>query len=325
VRCTDCGTDNREGRKFCAQCGVRLVVACPACRANNEPGEKFCGDCGNPLTEPKQKKKDQADTAGARKIVTILFADLVGSTALHERLDPESARRFMESYYGAAREAVESHGGVVAKLLGDGAMAVFGIPRVAEDDAIRAVRAGVAMQQAFRALAEQQRDAVGETGLRVAVNTGEVVVKGETEIIGDPVNVAARLQERARDGDVVVGESTQRLVASLVSLEPMGSFDLKGRAEAVRAYRVLSIAGGRHAGGPTSRASGLAGSRQVATDPRVRASLRRRGSCGLRALRRRRGRNLRAHCRCRARATFHRDGRAGQFDDGGGGGSDPRL
>jgi len=182
-----------------------------------------------------------AEPDGARKIVSILFADLVGSTGLHERLDPESARRFMESYYAAARAAVASHGGTVTQFLGDGVKAVFGIPRVAEDDAIRAVRAGVAMQDAFRALAEQQRAAVGETGLRVAVNTCEVVAKGETEIIGDPVNVAARLQERGRDGDVVIGESTQRLVASQVSLELLGSFDLKGRAVAVKAYRVVSL------------------------------------------------------------------------------------
>ena len=120
------------------------------------------------------------------------------------------------------RGAVESHSGTVTQLLGDGVKAVFGIPRVAEDDAIRAVRAAVAMQDAFRALAEQQRGAVGKTGLRVAVNTGEVVANDETEIIGDPVNVAARLQEQGRDGDVVVGDSTARLVAALVTLAPLG-------------------------------------------------------------------------------------------------------
>ena len=177
----------------------------------------------------------------ARKIVTIVFADLVGSTALHERLDPESARRFMESYYGAMRGAVESHGGTVTQLLGDGVKAVFGIPRVSEDDAVRAVRAAVAMQQAFRALADQQRGAVGATGLRVAVNTGEVVANDASEIIGDPVNVAARLQEQGRDGDVVIGHATARLVAALVTLAPLGSFKLKGRAEAVAAFRVESL------------------------------------------------------------------------------------
>jgi class 3 adenylate cyclase len=97
------------------------------------------------------------------------------------------------------------------------------------------------MQESFRALAEQQRGAVGKTGLRVAVNTGEVVANDETEIIGDPVNVAARLQEQGKDGDVVVGESTHRLVSALVTLELLGSFALKGRSEAVKAYRVVSL------------------------------------------------------------------------------------
>jgi tetratricopeptide (TPR) repeat protein len=147
----------------------------------------------------------------------------------------------MEHYYAAMRGAVEAHGGRVTQVMGDGVKAVFGVPRVAEDDAIRAVRAGVAMQEAFRALFDEQRERVGATGLRVAVNTGEVVSDGETEIIGDPVNVAARLQEQGGDGDVVIGGSTQRIVASLVTLELLGTFALKGRAVEVEAYRVVSL------------------------------------------------------------------------------------
>ena len=214
-------------------------MTCPACGHANRPGAKFCEECGAAFAAANAQRP--SDPSGARKVVSIVFADLVGSTALHERLDPESARRFMESYYTAMRGAVESHGGRVTQLLGDGVKAVFGIPRVAEDDAIRAVRAAVAMQQAFRALAEQQQGAVGKTGLRVAVNSGEVVASGASEIIGDPVNVAARLQEQGRDGDVVIGESTQRLVAALVTLEPLGSFALKGRSGAVAAHRVVSL------------------------------------------------------------------------------------
>jgi class 3 adenylate cyclase len=174
-------------------------------------------------------------------VVSIIFADLVGSTALHERLDAEAVRQFMERYYAAMRGAVEAHGGRVTQVMGDGVKAVFGAPRVAEDDAIRAVRAAVAMQEAFHALAVQQSGRVGKTGLRVAVNTGEVVSDGESEIIGDPVNVAARLQEQGKDGDVVIGGATQRIVAALVTLELLGRFTLKGRAEQVEAYRVVSL------------------------------------------------------------------------------------
>ncbi len=240
--CAACGHDNPERAKFCLECGTPIAARCAGCGTELPPAAKFCLECGartaaapappNPPVGPRD--------AGSRKVVTILFADLAGSTALQERLDPESARAFMERYYRAMRTAVDSHGGTVVKLLGDGVMAAFGVPTVAEDDAMRAVRAGVAMQQAFRALAGEQT--ASEIGLRVAVNTGEVVVSSDdSDIVGDPVNVAARLQQEAGLGEVVIGEATQRLVAALVTLVPLGSFALKGRTEAVKAYRIESL------------------------------------------------------------------------------------
>jgi len=252
MTCPSCGTENRAGRKFCVECGAALALKCPACGSPHEAGEKFCGECGGALVarpepalspgEAPSRRAHAADNAEARKVVTIIFADLIGSTSLHERLDPESVTRLMERYYRAMRGAVEAHGGTVVKLMGDGVMAVFGVPRVAEDDAIRAVRAGVAMQDAFRDLARKEFAAVGAIGLRVGINTGEVVVSADnTDVVGDPVNVAARLQTEAHDGEVVIGESTRRLVAALVMLAPLGSFALKGRAEAMKAYRVESL------------------------------------------------------------------------------------
>jgi class 3 adenylate cyclase/ketosteroid isomerase-like protein len=223
------------GARFCGGCGMPLAPRCPACGAESQADARFCTACGSSLAAPTR------EDAAARKVVTIVFADLVGSTALQERLDAESTRAFMDRYYRAMRGAVEAHRGTVTQLLGDGVKAVFGAPRVAEDDALRAVRAGVEMQRAFRGLASDGRRAVGEVGLRVAVHTGEVVAKGESEIIGDPVNVAARLQQEAREGDVLVGESTQRLVNELVTLAPFGTFALKGRAEPVTAWRVVSL------------------------------------------------------------------------------------
>jgi class 3 adenylate cyclase/tetratricopeptide (TPR) repeat protein len=191
--------------------------------------------------------------AEARKVVTIVFADLIGSTSLHERLDAESTRRLMDRYYRVLRAAIEAHGGTVVKLLGDGVMAAFGVPRVAEDDAIRAVRAGVAIVEGVKGL--------GVTGLgdrplpltpnpltpsplsiRVGINTGEVIVSADnTDVVGDPANVAARLQQEARDGEVVIGEATRRLVSERVTLAHAGVFSLKGRAETVAAYRVVSL------------------------------------------------------------------------------------
>ena len=254
MRCAGCGEENRDGRKFCGECGAPLAAPCPACGTPNQPHEKFCGECGAPLgrtpssaplttNDPTARSLfPDAQQAEARKVVTIIFADLIGSTSLHERLDAESVTRLMERYYRAMRGAVEAHGGTVVKLMGDGVMAAFGVRRVAEDDAIRAVRAGVAMQDAFRALARKEFAAVGTIGLRVGINTGEVVVNTDnTDVVGDPVNVAARLQTEAHDGEVVIGESTRRLVAALVTLAPLGSFALKGRTEVMKVYRVASL------------------------------------------------------------------------------------
>jgi len=251
MNCPACQHENRDGAKFCEECASPLKRSCGGCGAELRPTAKFCDECGAPVAGRPESGSGSAQGGNGersaipddstRKVVSIIFADLAGSTALHERLDAESARLFMEGYYRAMRGAVERHGGKVAKLLGDGVMAVFGLPLVAEDDAIRAVRAGVDMQRVFRELAEWHVNLVGKVGLRVAVNTGEVVARDETELIGDPVNVAARLQDQARDGDVVIGESTRRLVSSLITLEPLGSLALKGRAEAVTAYRVVSL------------------------------------------------------------------------------------
>src|SRR5262249_47300020 len=161
VICASCGHDNPAAARFCNGCGAALAPRCPACGSGNPAGARFCNACGAVLAPQTPK------TGDARKVVTILFADLAGSTALHERLDPESVRRLMERYYATVRAAIEVHGGTVVKLLGDGVMAAFGVPRVAEDDAVRAVHAAVAIAEGVRAL---------DVSVRVAVNTGEVVV-----------------------------------------------------------------------------------------------------------------------------------------------------
>ncbi len=255
MTCASCGRTNRDDSRFCVGCGTALVARCPACGREAESDARFCGGCGSslvaaaPAPTPAPSSAPTAETTVARKTVTIVFADLAGSTGLHERLDAESARALMDRYYRTLHAVVDAHGGTVVKLLGDGVMVAFGVPRVAEDDAIRAVRAAVGMQAAFRTLADEQAAALGTMSLRVAVNTGEVVVSGaHDDVVGDPVNVAARLQQEAHDGDVLIGEATRRLVSDLVTLEPFGSLALKGRSETVAAYRVVSLE--RPAGAP---------------------------------------------------------------------------
>src|SRR3989442_4833200 len=236
MSCRSCGRANRPGARFCGSCGKPVAPRCHACGTECEPGAQFCDACGTSLVA------SASEQAAARKVVTIVFADLIGSTSLHERLDPESVGRLMDRYYEVAREPVEAHGGSVVQLLGDGVMCAFGVPRAGDDDAIRAVRAAVGMQRAFREFAREQSDVVGSLGLRVAVNTGEVVVSDEHRAgLGDPLNVAARLQQEGHDGDVLISQSTQRLVSALVTLAPFGVFSLKGRSETVAAYRVVSL------------------------------------------------------------------------------------
>jgi class 3 adenylate cyclase/tetratricopeptide (TPR) repeat protein len=171
-----------------------------------------------------------------RKVVTVLFCDLVGSTALGESADPEVVRARMRRYFEDLRVILERHGGTVEKFVGDAVMAVFGIPTAHEDDALRAVRAAWEMREA---IAEHELEA------RIGINTGEVVVggEGETFVTGDAVNVAARLEQSAPDGEVLIGAETRLLVRDAVVVEPLAPLELKGKSAPVDAYRLVDVVG----------------------------------------------------------------------------------
>ena len=173
-----------------------------------------------------------------RKVVTVLFCDLVGSTALGEATDPEALRARMQRYFADVQAVVERHGGVVEKFVGDAVMAVFGIPAAHEDDALRALRA-----------AWEMREPIATHGLdaRIGVNTGEVVVgegqtpEGQTLVTGDPVNVAARLEQAAASGEILIGPQTRLLTRDAIDAEPVDALELKGKSEPVKAYRLLGV------------------------------------------------------------------------------------
>ena len=200
-------------------------VNCPSCDRENADEARFCSACGSPLeVEP---------AADVRKTVTVVFCDLVGSTSLGERTDPEALRELMSRYHAELRTILERHGGSVEKFVGDAAMAVFGLPQVHEDDALRAVRAAIEM-----------RDAVATLGLavRIGVNTGEVVAgAGETLVTGDAVNVAARLEQAAGTDEVLIGAATERLVRSRIRADATEPLALKGKSELVPAFRVREL------------------------------------------------------------------------------------
>ena len=158
--CSACGTENRPGRRFCAQCGAALSVKCSACGADNEPGDRFCGECGTALEPPPAAPASGERGPGAaaiaeRRLVSVLFADLVGFTTLSEHRDPEEVRELLSQYFDRCRSLIERYGGTVEKFIGDAVMAVWGTPVAREDDAERAVRAALALTSRWRCWAKR--------------------------------------------------------------------------------------------------------------------------------------------------------------------------
>ena len=220
--------------------GLSFVQACPNCGEENSDRASFCQACATPL------EKKPVGPARVRKTVTVVFSDVTGSTAMGERLDPESVRSVMSRYFEEMRRVLERHGGTVEKFIGDAVMAVFGIPRVHEDDALRAVRAAAQMRQALARLNSELETTWGVSiGNRTGVNTGEVVAgdtaAGATLVTGDAVNVAARLEQAAAPGQILLGEQTHRLVRHAVRSEPVEPLALKGKAEPVGAHRLVEV------------------------------------------------------------------------------------
>ena len=189
-------------RASAANAARRSPAAAPAAAPSCARRAKFCDECGTPVGARPRAAAGRAAATATRKTVTALFADLVGSTSFGERTDAEVARTVMARYHALLQDAIDAHGGTVAKFMGDGMMATFGIPEIAEDDAVRAVRAGVEIQRRFTDFAAEVATQHGETlGLRVGVNTGEVVIaSGDADLVGDALNVAARIEQACRPG-----------------------------------------------------------------------------------------------------------------------------
>jgi class 3 adenylate cyclase/tetratricopeptide (TPR) repeat protein len=216
------------------------MARCPNCGADNPEGFRFCGSCGQGLSPAVPHARE------VRKTVTVLFCDVSGSTAMGERLDPESMRRVIARYFDVMREAIERHGGTVEKFIGDAVMAVFGIPVVHEDDALRAVRAATDMRESLARLNDElERDWGVRIDSRIGVNTGEVVTgEGDSLATGDAVNVAARLEQGAAPGETLLGESTHRLVRAAITAQPVKPLAAKGKSEPVAAFRLEGLVEG---------------------------------------------------------------------------------
>ncbi|MGH2404985.1 MAG: adenylate/guanylate cyclase domain-containing protein, partial [bacterium] len=225
--CPRCGKENPPEAQFCMRCGTALFRACPNCKTNNPLDAQFCLRCGTPLGNAAQVE---------RRVLSVLFADLVASTPLATRLDPEATRVIQGEYFAAMREEVVRHGGVVEKFIGDAVMSVYGLPTAHEDDPERAVRAAVAMQGRMPALNDRLR---ADLHIRIGISTGEViadpraVAAGEFMVTGEVVNLAARLQQQAPPDGIVVDERTYGATRHRVnyrSLEQAGDGDFSTRS-----------------------------------------------------------------------------------------------
>jgi class 3 adenylate cyclase/tetratricopeptide (TPR) repeat protein len=219
------------------------MAACPSCGEANPARARFCLACGTPLVP------DDGERRETRKTVTVVFCDVIDSTPLGELLDAETYRRVISRYFIEVSRVIERHGGTVEKFIGDAVMAVFGIPVLHEDDALRAVRSAAELREAVGALNEELRSEYGiELGLRTGINTGEVVAGDPTEgqafATGEAVVVAQRLEAVASPGEILIGEPTQHLVRDAVLVEPVEPLSLKGMSQPVEAWRLLGVVSG---------------------------------------------------------------------------------
>jgi class 3 adenylate cyclase/tetratricopeptide (TPR) repeat protein len=265
MNCPTCGFQNAPGMRFCGQCGSRIDTGCATCGFQNPPGMRFCGQCGATLEGGPDRQVAPLVKGGAapvpvgspalsepqteRRVVTVLFADLVGFTARSDGSDPEQVREFLASYFELCRETIELYGGTVEKFIGDAVMAVWGTPVAREDDPERAVRAAMELVDSLRRIGRETGDEA--LALRAGVLTGEAAVtlgaEGQGMVAGDLVNTASRLQSVAPSGAVLVGESTYRVASRAIVFEAAGDQQLKGKEAPVPAWvarRVVAERGG---------------------------------------------------------------------------------
>ncbi len=267
MNCPNCRSENPANAKFCLNCGVPLKHQCANCKTDLPAGSRFCLNCGQPVNvttttddarltrlaaaapPPLANKIRAAHLAGERKIVTSVFADVVGSTSLAEKMDPDDWTAIMNQAFDRISPAIYKYEGTIARLMGDAVLAFFGAPIAHEDDPVRAIHAALDLLQAAREFAVEAKRTYGvDFAMRVGLNTGPVVVgevgsdlKYEYTAMGDAINLAARMQSAAKPMTVLISEHTHKFVAPIFDFNDLGDIDIKGKAEPVRVFEVIGV------------------------------------------------------------------------------------
>jgi class 3 adenylate cyclase/tetratricopeptide (TPR) repeat protein len=247
MKCPKCQFDNREGAKFCGRCRTELSQVCPYCNSENPPENTFCDECGQKLAEEAEPEKAAPELEGERKHVTVLFSDLSGYTAMSEKLDPEDLKEITTSIFSEISKVIDKYEGFVEKFVGDAVMALFGVPKAHEDDPIRAIRAAREIHELVDSMSPEVEKSIGRPiSMHTGINTGLVVTgeldmeKGTHGVAGDTVNLASRLCSLGKAGEILVGPDTCRQAEGHFGFETLEPATVKGKAEPVPVYKVLS-------------------------------------------------------------------------------------
>ena len=266
MQCPKCQFENPTGIKFCGECGAKLERLCPGCNSPNPLNFKFCGECGHnlisakeiseekseaenlePRTSTKKPSSDVAPLEGERKHVTVLFSDLTGYTAMSEKLDPEEVKEITSRIFGEVSKIVANYDGFIEKYAGDAVMAIFGVPQAHEDDPIRAIKAAREIHQLVDAISPEVEKRIGQPiSMHTGINTG-LVVTGEVDmergthgIAGDTINLASRLSNLAKPGEILVNADTCRQIEGQFACEYIETTTVKGKADSVEVHQVIS-------------------------------------------------------------------------------------
>jgi class 3 adenylate cyclase/tetratricopeptide (TPR) repeat protein len=268
MKCPKCNAENPDERKFCRECGAKLLLVCPQCGFENLPGDKFCGECGHHFREPKEAPPidytqpqsytpkhladkilaDRSAIEGERKLVTVFFADVANYTAMSEKLDPEEVHQIMDGCFKILMDEIHKHEGTINQFTGDGVMALFGAPVAHEEHAQRACHAALAIRKAMEPYGEKIKQDCGvEFKMRIGLNSGHVIVgsigddlRMDYTAIGDTTNLAARMESAAKPGGILVSKNTQRIARHYFEFETPDKLEVKGKVKPQEVFELIA-------------------------------------------------------------------------------------